>query len=250
MEFEIVKVVNGHEIKRYAGTRKPYFVNIEEENGVGYQEFHSFNTKKEAVKFLEEITSKTEPESEVTETATEPEETKKIDEFKVDKVVFLQKEKRIRVYKDNGIFDFDNFDDMAIELYMACLDALRAGKYEATEPEAEPEIAETEPETTEDTADQGETSESVTKQYECENVVQVAHKVADLTNTLCDREAWKGYCDEVKRDGSTWIDYTAFDTCGNEFDVSIFLGYDQQCRHYFVSVDYEKCPVPDMVRGA
>ena len=35
MEFEIVKVVNGHEIKRYAGTRKPYFVNIEEENGVG-----------------------------------------------------------------------------------------------------------------------------------------------------------------------------------------------------------------------
>lgn len=63
MKFEIVKVVNGHEIKRYAGTRKPYFVNIEEENGVDYQEFHSFNTKKEAVKFLEEITAKTEPET-------------------------------------------------------------------------------------------------------------------------------------------------------------------------------------------
>ena len=67
MEFEIVKVVNGHEIKRYAGTRKPYFVNIEEENGVGYQEFHSFNTKKEAVKFLEEITAKTEPETKAEE---------------------------------------------------------------------------------------------------------------------------------------------------------------------------------------
>lgn len=101
-----------------------------------------------------------------------------------------------------------------------------------------------------ETADQGETSESVTKQYECENVAQVAHKVANLTNTLIDRQTWKGYCDEVKRDGSTWIDYTAFDTGGNEFDVSIFLGYDQQCRHYFVSVDYEKCPVPDMSGGA
>lgn len=100
-----------------------------------------------------------------------------------------------------------------------------------------------------ETADQGETAESDTKQYECENVVQVAHKVADLTNTLIDRQTWKGYCDEVKRDGSSWFDYTAFDSGGNEFDVSIFLGYDQQCRHYFVSVDYEKCPVPDISGG-
>ncbi len=73
MEFEIVKVVNGHEIKRYSGTRKPYFVNIEEENGVGHQEFHSFNTKKEAVKFLEEITAKS-------ETAEETEENTKVAE--------------------------------------------------------------------------------------------------------------------------------------------------------------------------
>lgn len=102
---------------------------------------------------------------------------------------------------------------------------------------------------TEDTADQSETAESDTKQYECENVVQVAHKVADLTNTRLDRQSWKGYCDEVKKDGSSWFDYTAFDSGGNEFDVSIFLGYDQQCRHYFVSVDYEKCPVPDMSGG-
>lgn len=135
-----------------------------------------------------------------------------------------------------------NFDHDC-EKYYEKLEAKRVSRQTA-----EPETAETEP--TEDTADQGETSESVTKQYECENVVQVAHKVADLTNTLIDRQTWKGYCDEVKRYGSTWIDYTAFDTGGNEFDVSIFLGYDQQCRHYFVSVDYEKCPVPDMSGGA
>lgn len=116
---------------------------------------------------------------------------------------------------------------------------------ETTETETEPETA-TDPET----ADQGETAESDTKQYECENVVQVAHKVADLTNTRLDRQVWKEYCDEVKKDGSSWFDYTAFDPGGNEFDVSIFLGYDQQSRHYFVSVDYEKCPVPDMSGGA
>ena len=112
-----------------------------------------------------------------------------------------------------------------------------------------PEATESETATDPETADQGETAESDTKQYECENVVQVAHKVADLTNTRLDRQSWKGYCDEVKKDGSSWFDYTAFDSGGNEFDVSIFLGYDQQCRHYFVSVDYEKCPVPDMSGG-
>ena len=78
------------------------------------------------------------------------------------------------------------------------------------------------------------------KQYECENVQQVAHKVAELTNTRIDCLSWKRYCDEVKKDGSSWFDYTAFDSKGKEFDVSIFLGYDQHCRHYFVSVDYEK----------
>ena len=78
------------------------------------------------------------------------------------------------------------------------------------------------------------------KQYECENVVQVAHKVAELTNTRLDSLSWKWYCDEVKKDGSSWFDYTAFDSDGNEFDVSIFLGYEQQSRHYFVSVVYEK----------
>ena len=50
--------------------------------------------------------------------------------MKVNKVVFLKNEKRIRVYKDNGIFDFDNFNEMDIELYINCLEVLRAGKYE------------------------------------------------------------------------------------------------------------------------
>lgn len=162
---------------------------------------------------------------------------------------------RLREYEE-GLYTYIlEFDEANGHGYMYILEIYDV---EETEPEATKETTETEPEAevtetateTEDIADQGETAESVTKQYECENVVQVAHKVADLTNTLCDRETWKGYCDEVKRYGSTWIDYTAFDTGGNEFDVSIFLGYDQQCRHYFVSVDYEKCPVPDMVRGA
>ena len=126
--------------------------------------------------------------------------------------------------------------------------------FDEKEPETtEAETAtETEPETATDpeTADQGETAESDTKQYECENFVQVSYKVADLTNTRINHKAWKWCCNEVKRDGSSWFDYTAFDSGGNEFDVSIFLGYDQQSQHYFVSVDYEKCPVPDMPGGA
>lgn len=151
---------------------------------------------------------------------------------------------------ENGVtineayIDVDGFDDF-IKFKANFEDAkkeFKSLKKRATE--AKPETA-TDPET----ADQGETAESDTKQYECENVVQVAHKVADLTNTRLDRQSWKGYCDEVKKDGSSWFDYTAFDSGGNEFDVSIFLGYDQQCRHYFVSVDYEKCPVPDMSGG-
>lgn len=50
--------------------------------------------------------------------------------MKVNKVVFLKEENRIRVYKDNGIFDFDNFNEMNVELYTNCLEALRSGKYE------------------------------------------------------------------------------------------------------------------------
>ena len=83
------------------------------------------------------------------------------------------------------------------------------------------------------------------KQYECKNVMEVAFRVAEMTNTCLDCQTWAEYCDEVKKDGSSWFDYTAFDSHGNEFDVSIFLGYDYQCQHYFVSVDFEECPVLD-----
>ena len=69
--------------------------------------------------------------------------------------------------------------------------------------------------------------------------MQVAHKVADLTNTPIDFPSWKYCCKELKKDGSRWFDYTAFDSCGNKFDVLIFLGYDSQSRHYFLSVDYD-----------
>ena len=83
------------------------------------------------------------------------------------------------------------------------------------------------------------------EQYECENVLQVALKVAELANTYVDCLCWESCCDEVKKDGSSWFDYTAFDFKGNECDVSIFLGYDTQNRHYFVSVDYGNRPVSD-----
>ena len=83
------------------------------------------------------------------------------------------------------------------------------------------------------------------KQYECENVVQVALRVAELTNTCLDCQTWEPYCEEVKKDGSSWFNYTAFDFKGNECDVSIFLGYEQESQHYFVSVDYGKRPVSD-----
>lgn len=199
------------------------------------------------------------PEATESETATEPEtaETEETTDPEVGKFVY-----DVRIHNDYG---WDTYTVAGDDVESAVYKALKRVEYECGKEECSSidviriykedsnellkEIISKEREDPE-TADQGETSESVTKQYECENVVQVAHKVADLTNTLCDRETWKGYCDEVKRDGSTWIDYTAFDTGGNEFDVSIFLGYDQQCRHYFVSVDYEKCPVPDMPGGA
>ena len=106
---------------------------------------------------------------------------------------------------------------------------------------------ETKPETATDieTAETEARGETVTKQYECENVVQVAFRVAEMTNTYLDCQTWDEYCKEVKKVGSSWFDYTAFDSKGNECDVSILLGYDHQSRHYFVSVDYEKRPVSD-----
>ena len=82
-------------------------------------------------------------------------------------------------------------------------------------------------------------------QCECKNVMEVAFRVAEMTNTCLDCQTWDEYCKEVKKDGSSWFDYTAFDFKGNECDVSIFLGYEQQSGHFFVSVDYGKRPVSD-----
>ena len=81
--------------------------------------------------------------------------------------------------------------------------------------------------------------------YECENAIQVAHKVAELTNSPIDYMSWKYCCEELKKDGSRWFDYTAFDykafdSSGNKFDVVIFLGYDSHSRHYFLSLDPEE----------
>lgn len=49
--YEVVKVVNGYEIKRMKGTRGAYHVTVRE--GKGWKEFHTFRTIKAAVKFIE-----------------------------------------------------------------------------------------------------------------------------------------------------------------------------------------------------
>ena len=51
MQYETVKTVKGYEIRRYAGTRGQYFVNVRE--GKGFREFHTFRSIKAAVEFIE-----------------------------------------------------------------------------------------------------------------------------------------------------------------------------------------------------
>ena len=53
--YETVKIVNGYEIKRMAGTRGFYHVNVRE--GRGWAEFHTFRTIKAAVEFIENALS-------------------------------------------------------------------------------------------------------------------------------------------------------------------------------------------------
>ena len=48
--YEVVKVVNGYEIKRMVGTKGFYHVNVREGNG--FREFHTFKTIKAAVEFI------------------------------------------------------------------------------------------------------------------------------------------------------------------------------------------------------
>ena len=78
------------------------------------------------------------------------------------------------------------------------------------------------------------------KLYECNNIVQVAHKVAELTNTKLNRDDWKYYCNELKRNRfytTDSIDYTAFDNNGNEIDVKIILQFDKTTRQFLVGVE-------------
>lgn len=51
--YEVVKVVNGHEITRMKGTRGAYHVNIREDKG--WREFHTFKTIKAAAAFCESL---------------------------------------------------------------------------------------------------------------------------------------------------------------------------------------------------
>jgi hypothetical protein len=55
MTLETVKTVNGIAIQRYAGYKFPYFVGRTDENPwADNNEFFSFKTCKEAVKFIED----------------------------------------------------------------------------------------------------------------------------------------------------------------------------------------------------
>lgn len=49
--YEVVKVVKGCEIYRMKGSRRSYHVNVRE--GKGFREFHTFETIKAAVEFIE-----------------------------------------------------------------------------------------------------------------------------------------------------------------------------------------------------
>lgn len=49
---EVVKVVNGYEITRLVGSHGAYSVNIREDDGIGWKEFHTFKTIKAAVEFI------------------------------------------------------------------------------------------------------------------------------------------------------------------------------------------------------
>ena len=53
MIYETVKTVKGYEIKRMIGTHGAYHVNVKEDDGRGFSEFHTFRTIKAAVQFIE-----------------------------------------------------------------------------------------------------------------------------------------------------------------------------------------------------
>ena len=49
--YEVVKVVKGYAIYRLKGSHKAYHVSVRE--GKGFREFHTFQTIKAAVEFIE-----------------------------------------------------------------------------------------------------------------------------------------------------------------------------------------------------
>lgn len=51
--YEVVKVVNGYEIKRMIGTKGFYHVNVREGNG--FREFYTFKTINAAVEFIKTV---------------------------------------------------------------------------------------------------------------------------------------------------------------------------------------------------
>ena len=51
--YETVRIVKGYAIVRMVGTRGFYHVNVRENDGIGWREFHTFRTIKAAVEFIE-----------------------------------------------------------------------------------------------------------------------------------------------------------------------------------------------------
>ena len=53
MMWETVKTVKGIAIYRMIGSKGCYHVNIREDDGMGFKEFHTFRTVKAAAEFIE-----------------------------------------------------------------------------------------------------------------------------------------------------------------------------------------------------
>lgn len=51
MMYETVKTVNGYEIYRVVGSHGFYHINIREDEGRGWKEYHTFHTIKAAAAF-------------------------------------------------------------------------------------------------------------------------------------------------------------------------------------------------------
>lgn len=73
-------------------------------------------------------------------------------------------------------------------------------------------------------------------QYEVKSVLQVAHRVAELTNTKVDKECWKEYCALIKKaGGSDTVNYVALNKNDEPYDVSVFLGYTN--GYWYVGIE-------------